>query len=119
MFLKKYVQDSAMLVYGTPQPVLDTLDLDTNFVQVPTGTTTWFPFPQFLAKVGAEFVAPVAYSFMTDLNSSLKQQFFDVTVAKGKAMVQPHGVLDDASGKSVTIGLHISRHGKPAYPNLT
>ena len=56
---------------------------------------------------------------MTDKNPSLEKQFFNIPVTERKAVIQPHGVLDDASGKSVAVGFHIIRHGNPAYPNLT
>ena len=108
-----------MLVHGTPQPVLDTLDLDANFVQVPTGTTSWFPFPQFLAKVGAEFVAPVTDGFMADLNPPLEKQPFNIWVAEGEAMVEPDRVLDDALRQTMAVRLRVSRHGRPTYPNST
>ena len=99
--------------------MLYTLDLDAHFVQVPTGTTAWFPLPQFFGDGGAEFLAPVTDGFMTDKNPSLEKQFFNIPVSERKAVIQPHGVLDDASGKSVAVGFHIIRHGNPAYPNLT
>ena len=119
VFLQKNVQYSAMLVHGTPQPVLDALDLDADFIQVPMGTPMGFPFLQFLGDGGAELIAPVTNCFVTDLNSALEQQFFNISVAEREAVIQPNGVLDDALGETVAIGLRVSRHDKPAYPNLT
>lgn len=119
VFLQKNIQHSAMLVHGTPQPVLDALDLDADFIQVPMGTPMGFPFLQFLGDGGAELIAPVTNCFVTDLDSALEQQFFNISVAEREAVIQPNGVLDDALGETVAIGLRVSRHDKPAYPNLT
>lgn len=56
---------------------------------------------------------------MADLNSSLEEQFFDISIAQREAVIQPHGILDDACGKTMTVRLRVSRHSKTAYPNLT
>ena len=119
VFLQKNVQYSAMLVHGTPQPVLDALDLHADLVSVPTGTPTGFPFPQFPGDRWAEFLAPVTDGFMADLNSPLEKQLFNISVAEGEAMVEPDRVLNDALGETMAVGFHIIRHGRPAYPNLT
>ena len=119
MFLKKHVQHSAVLVHCTPQPVLHTLDLHANFVQVPKGTTSWFPVPQFLGDGGAKFLVPVTDGFMTNLNSSLEKKFFNVSVAEGEAVIQLNGVLDDTCWETMAVRLWVSRHDRPAYPKLT
>ena len=67
--------------------MLDTLDLHAHLVQVPAGTTSWFPLPQFLGDGGAEFLTPIADSFMTDLNSALEKEFFNVTVTEREAVI--------------------------------
>ena len=99
--------------------MLYTLDLDAHFVQVPTGTTPWFPLPQFFGDGGAKFLAPVTNGFMTDLNSALEKEFFDVPVTKCESVVEPDGVLDDAFRETMAVRLWISRHGRPTYPKLT
>ncbi|THF68890.1 hypothetical protein E7T06_14610 [Deinococcus sp. Arct2-2] len=43
------------------------------------------------------------------------QQFLDVPVAERKAVVQPHGVLDDRHWETVAVGLGVG-HGRSAYP---
>ena len=47
----------------------------------------WFPLLQFLSNGGAEFLAPVTNSFMTDLNSALEKEFFNVTVTEREAVI--------------------------------
>ena len=56
---------------------------------------------------------------MTDLNSALEKEFFDVSVAKCKTVLEPDGVLDDAFRKTMAVRLWVGRHGRPAYPKLT
>lgn len=51
---------------------------------------------------------------MTDLNTTLVQQFLNVPLAEGEAVVEPEGVADDAQGKTVAVGLPVN-HGSPAY----
>ena len=54
---------------------------------------------------------------MADLNAALVQQFLDIPVTQGKAVVQPVGVLDDGHGETVAVRLGVG-HGRSAYPNL-
>ena len=52
---------------------------------------------------------------MTDLNAALVQQFLNIPVAEGEAVVQPHSVLNDGHWKAVAVGLGIG-HGGSTYP---
>ena len=56
---------------------------------------------------------------MADLNAPLEKKFFNISVAKREAVIQPHSVLDGTSGETMTVRLEVSRHGKSAYPKLT
>ena len=56
---------------------------------------------------------------MTDLNSALEKEFFDVPVAECKTVLEPDGVLDDAFRETMVVRLWVGRHGRPAYPKLT
>ena len=53
---------------------------------------------------------------MTDLNAALVEQFLNVSVAQGKAVIQPNRVLDDCHRETVAIGFRVS-HGGSAYPD--
>lgn len=79
--------------------MLDAADHNALCIQMPAGTTSWFPLAQFLSEKRREFDVPLAESFMTDLNSSLVKQFLHLTLAEGEA---------------VTIGLAVA-HGSTAY----
>ena len=99
--------------------MLSALDLHADLASVPTGTPTGFPFPQFPGDRWAEFLAPVTDGFMTELNSALEKEFFDVPVAECKTVLEPDGVLDDAFRETMAVRLWVGRHGIPAYPKLT
>ena len=64
-----------------------------------------------------EFHAPLAEGLVTHLDAALVQQFLNVSVTQGKAVVQPNGVLDDGHGESVAVRLGVG-HGGLAYPDL-
>ena len=53
---------------------------------------------------------------MADLNAALVQHFLDGSVAEGKAMGEPNGVLDDRHRKTVAVGFPVS-HGRLASPD--
>ena len=55
---------------------------------------------------------------MTDLDAALVQQFLDVPIAQGKAMVQPHGVLDDRYREAVAVGRSIGHADQPTQIRL-
>lgn len=47
---------------------------------------------------------------MANLNPSLEKKLFHISAGEGEAVMQPHGVLDDALGKTVAIGFYVNRH---------
>ncbi len=51
---------------------------------------------------------------MTDPDPALLEQFLNITLAEGKAMIEPKSVLDDAERKPVAVRLTIS-HRCSAY----
>ena len=53
---------------------------------------------------------------MADLNAALVEQFLDIPVAQGEAVVQPNGVLNDGHWKAVAVRSRVG-HGGSAYPS--
>lgn len=94
--------------------MLFALDLDADLIQKPSGTGSGFPMSQFFGEEGCELDVPLSQRLMTDLNPALLEQFLNITLAEGEAMIEPKSVLDDAQRKSVSVGLAIS-HGHSAY----
>ncbi|BDP43353.1 hypothetical protein DAETH_33220 (plasmid) [Deinococcus aetherius] len=113
-FLKQDVQHFPTFVHCPPQPVVDPADLDAHLVQMPPRTPTGFSMTQFLDEERREFDVPPSEGFVADLNTALVEQFLNVTLAEGEAVLEPQGVADDAQGKTVAVGLPV-RHSSPPY----
>jgi len=84
--------------------------------RIATGNLSGVPGGTGLRHRGHEVQAPIAESLMADLIAALVEQFPNILVAQGKAMVQPDGVLDDCPGETVAVGLGVG-HGGSAYPD--
>ena len=63
MSLELDVQHRSIFIDGPPQPMGDTADIDVHFVQMPPGTTSWFPVTKSLGELISEFDAPGANGF--------------------------------------------------------
>jgi hypothetical protein len=50
---------------------------------------------------------------VTDHDAAPVQQFLDVSIAEGEAVVQPDGVLDDEHGETVAVGLEVGAYPDP------
>ena len=72
----------------------DATDTRTYLVHMPPGTPTGFPVAQVFSEEGSEFDTPFAQGFVTDFNTALVQQFLNVPVAQGKAVVQLSGRVE-------------------------
>jgi hypothetical protein len=83
---------------------------------MPPGTPLGFPVAQVFSEKGSELDTPLAESFMADHDATLVQQFLHVSVAQGKAVVEPNGVLDDGHGEAVAVRFGVG-HGGSAYPD--
>ena len=114
MPLKEDIEHETVLVHRPPQPMPDAVHARTDLVKVPAGTPTGFPLAKVFSKEGSEFEAPFAESFVTDLNAALVEQFLNVSVAQGKAVVQPDGVLNDGHGETVAVRFWVG-HGGSTY----
>jgi hypothetical protein len=83
---------------------------------MPPGTPSGFPVAQVFGEEGAKLDAPLAERLMADHDAALVQQFLHVSIAQGKAVVEPNGVLDDGHGEAVAVRLGVG-HGGSAYPD--
>jgi hypothetical protein len=75
----------------------------------------------------AEAAAPDADRLVADDDATLGEQIFNIAQAEGETMIEPDGVRDDASRKTMAfqegsngVGFHPnSLHGEPQANNLT
>ena len=73
---------------------------------------------QVFSEQRAEFDAPFAEGLVADLDAALVEQFLNVPVTEGEAVVQPDGVLDDRHRKAVAVGLGVGHGGQPTLIRL-
>ncbi len=111
--LKENIEHEAVLVDRPPQPMPEAIDARTDLVQMPAGTPTGFLLAKVFSKEGSEFEAPFAEGFVTDLSAALVEQFPNVSVTQGKAVVQRDRVLDDGHWETVAVGFRVG-HGPSA-----
>ncbi|GGO40935.1 hypothetical protein HNQ08_005361 [Deinococcus humi] len=112
--LQKEVKNRARFVDRPPQPKFFATNLDTHLIQEPPGTPPGFPVSQFFGEEGGEPHVPLAERLVTDSYTALLEEFLDITLTEGEAVVQPKSVLDDAQRKPVAVRLTVS-HGRSAY----
>jgi len=116
MLLEENIEHETVLIYRSPKPVPDTIDARTDLIEMPPGPSTGFPVTQVFSEEGAELDTPLAQCFVTDLEAALVEQFLDVSVTDGEAMVWPDGVLNDADRITMAVEFRVS-HSKSAYPD--
>jgi hypothetical protein len=91
----------AVLIHRAPQRVALLIDRDEDFIQVPLLTRPGTPPPPLIGVWLAKLATPLAHGFIRDDDATDKQQFFHVPVAERKTAIQPDGVADDLTRKSV------------------
>jgi hypothetical protein len=70
--LNKDVEHNAVLVDGTPEVVLNALDLDEHLVEVPLVPWSWAAAANATGKALAEFSAPSPHGLIGNFNASLR-----------------------------------------------
>ena len=83
---------------------------------MPPGTSAGFPVAKLFGEEGRKLDTPFAQRLVTHLNAALMQQFLDIPVTQGKALVKPDRVLDDRHRETVAVRLGIGHVGS-AYPS--
>ena len=100
--LYQTVENLALTVYSTPQLHLRATDLHKNLVQVPDferGITA-FADP---AGIGlSEFRYPQTNCLGADVDSSVRQEIFDISLAHRETIVEPHGLADNIGMEAVS-----------------
>ena len=100
--LDEDVDHVAVLVNGTPEIVLLTLDVYEEFIQVPRITQATLSPLEPTCLLRAELLTPLSDGLVGDYYPSLCQEIFDITEAPAEAVVEPDGMADDLRWKSVS-----------------
>src|SRR3954451_22769190 len=100
--LHENIDDGALLIDGTPEVILHSVDLQKHFVEEPFVAQLGPSALQFGRIRRPERIAPAADRLVAQLDSSIRHHHFHFTQAYGKVEVQPYAVRDDLFRKSIT-----------------
>ncbi len=101
--LDQNIQDDTILINGSPQIMLDALDPDEYFVEVPLVARPGTAAAQTISKALAEFLAPAPYRLVGDNDGPLSQQQLNVPQAEAEHVIRPHRMADDLSGEAMAV----------------
>jgi hypothetical protein len=99
--LHQDVEHDAVLIDGSPQPVLFAADLQQQFVEVPFIAASNSSSTQPSREERPEHCAPLADRLVADDDAALSEQILHVAETEVKAKVEPDGVSDDLGREAV------------------
>jgi len=100
--LHQDINDIAILIDRTPEVVPLPLNGDKDFINMPGVTQPPLAFLEVAGVVRSKLLAPLAHGFVGHRDSPFSQEFFQFTEAQTESMIQPAGVTNNFSGKTVT-----------------
>lgn len=99
LLLDEYIDGFAVLIHRTPQVVLHPVDLDKYFIEEERISESMVTAFQALDIFRAKLVAPKSDRLVTDDDTALRQQVFDIPMTEVEAIVEPNGMLNDFGRK--------------------
>ena len=96
------VDHVAVFIHGSPQVVQPPADLDEHFVQIPGVAHPASPASQAPRILESERQTPLADRLIRDGDTAFSEEILDISETQAKAVVDPDGVTDDFSRKSVS-----------------
>ena len=93
--LHQDIQHSPFLIDGTPEIVDLAIELEKHFIEVPLVSWTGTTPPKLIAIGLPEPQTPLSYGFVRYHHTTLSEYLLNVTVAQGKAVLEPDRVTDD------------------------
>ena len=106
--LDQDIKDVTVLIHGSPQVLLATIDRHEEFVEVPGIAEPTAPVPEPSGVGAPEGVTPLPNRLVGDRNTTLGEEVFDIAEAQAEAKVEPDGVGDDVGRKSISV---VARRG--------
>ena len=101
--LQKHIDHLSVLIHGSPQVLLPTLDLHEHFIDEKCVSISLMSTLQALDIFGAELVAPQSNRLIAYCNTAFSQQILDVSMAKVESVIEPNGVLNDFRGETMSL----------------
>ena len=102
-WLNEDVEHDTVLIHGTPQIVLHTLDPDEHLIEVPLVTGPRTAAAQAAGKTLAEFLAPTPNGLIGDGDTTLGQQELNISKTEAEHVIQPDSMADELGGKSMAV----------------
>ena len=125
--LDQNIEHDTILIHGTPQIMLNTLDPDEHLVEVPLVPGPRPAAAQAVGKALTEFPAPAPHGLIGDDNAPLRQKQLNITEAEAEHVIQPDSMANNLGGKAMAVvwvgrGRHTARlagpEPAPARPRL-
>lgn len=110
------VENGAVLIDGTPKPVLLAVDGDDNFVEMPFVPLSSLPTADFRGVGRAELQRPTPDGLVADDDPALGQHILDHPQPQRKPEVEPDGLRDDCRRMAVaTVQWTMLRHAATLF----
>ncbi|GEM_PF-2895411 len=90
-----------MLIDSAPEPELFSSAFHGNLIEMPNIAGVGLPSSQVPCYLGAELGDPTTNALIRNVDAAFKQHFLNFTQAQIEPQVQPHGMGNDWSRKSV------------------
>ncbi|MGF6292622.1 hypothetical protein QFZ98_004483 [Paraburkholderia youngii] len=104
MFLQQDVEFGAVLVDCPPEQIRLTAQRNEDFVKMPCAPRLAASSLDAMCEARAEFVAPAADRLVTDNDTALEQQFFNITQAKLEPEIPPNRETNDCRREPIAAG---------------
>ncbi len=103
MFLQQDVEFGDVLVDCPPEQIRLTAQRNEDFVQMPCAPRLAAGNFDAMCEAHAEFVAPAADRLVTDNDTALEQQFFNITQAQLEPEIPPNRETNDCRREPVAV----------------
>jgi hypothetical protein len=112
--LDENIENEAVLVDGTPQPMLLPGDADDNFIEVPFVATTRRSPPDAIGEFSAEFKASLPDRLVRHRDAAGRQHLLHHAQAQREPKIEPYRIADDLGGVAMAGINRIARRRHPA-----
>jgi hypothetical protein len=99
--LHEEIQNLALIVDGTPQPMSLPSDNDGHFIEVPIVAGRWSHMTQVSSNWRTKFEEPAPDALVGNIEAPLGKQILHISIAQGKPGVKPNRVANDVRWKAV------------------
>ncbi|EFH80779.1 hypothetical protein Krac_1400 [Ktedonobacter racemifer DSM 44963] len=99
--LHQNIEYFAMLVNGTPEIVLLSINFEKHLIQMPLVSWPCAATLQLMSICLTEVEAPLTDCFVGEYDSTLCHELFDITETERKTEVQPHAMTDNHGRKAI------------------